>query len=88
LIFHTSCLNFKAQIKPWVLFIKDLKEEMIIERQVLEVVLIMSSSCIEDLGKLMDKFITHILFLVTFELNIIDKEKKMHFMWDDRLIQR
>jgi protein-arginine kinase activator protein McsA len=36
----------------------------------------MSSSCIEDLGKLVDKLITFVLFLATLELNIVDKEKK------------
>jgi len=38
--------------------------------------MVMSSSCIKYLGKLVDKLITFILFLATFELNIIDKEKK------------
>jgi hypothetical protein len=36
----------------------------------------MRSFYIEDLRKLMDKLITHILFLATLELNIINKEKK------------
>jgi hypothetical protein len=77
LLLHTSCLNFSIQIKPWVPFIGDLKEETILERQVLEVVLVMSSSCIENLIKLMDKLITRIFFLVALELNIINiKEKK------------
>jgi hypothetical protein len=76
LLFHTSCLNFNAQIKPWVLFIGDLKEETILERQVLEAILVMSSSYIEGLRKLMDKLITHILFLASLELNIIDKKNK------------
>jgi hypothetical protein len=76
LLFHISCVNFSAQIKPWVLFIGDLKEEAILEGQVLKVVLVMSSSCIEDLSKLMDKLVTHILFLVALELNIVDREKK------------
>jgi len=91
LLFHTSRLNFNAQIKPWILFIRDVKEETILERQVLEVVLVMSSSCIKDLGKLMGKLImTLILFLTTLELNIIHREKKkeMQLMWDDRLIRR
>jgi hypothetical protein len=35
----------------------------------------MSSSCIEDLIKLVDKLIAFILFLATLELNIVDKEK-------------
>jgi len=76
LFFHTSCPNFSAQIKPWVLFIGDLKEETILERQVIEVVLVMNSFCIEDLGKFMDKFITCICFLAALELNIVDREKK------------
>jgi hypothetical protein len=61
-----------------------------IERQVLEVVQVMISFYIEDLGKLMDKHITCILFFATLELNIIDKEKtnKMRFMWDNKLIRR
>jgi len=59
-----------------VLFIRDLKKKTIIERQVLEVVLVMRSFYIEDLRKLMDKLITHILFLATLELNIINREKK------------
>jgi hypothetical protein len=48
----------------------------------------MSSSCIKDLGKLVDKLIVLILFLATLELNIVDKERKnrMQFMWDDRSI--
>jgi hypothetical protein len=75
LLFHTSYLNFNTQIKPWVLFIRDLKEETILERQVLEAILVMSSSYIEGLRKLMDKLITHILFLASLELNIIDIEK-------------
>jgi hypothetical protein len=37
----------------------------------------MSSSCIEDLGNLVDKLIALIIFLATLELNIIDKEKKI-----------
>jgi hypothetical protein len=76
LLLHTSCLNSNLQIKPWVLFIGDLREETILERQVLQVVLVMSSSYIEDLGKLMDKLITHIFFLVALELNIVDIEKQ------------
>jgi hypothetical protein len=52
------------------------KEETILERQVLKVVRIMSSSYIKDLGKLMDKIIACILFFATLELNIVDKEKK------------
>jgi len=36
----------------------------------------MSSSCIEDLGKLVDMLIAFILFLATLELNIVNKEKK------------
>jgi hypothetical protein len=36
----------------------------------------MSSSYIEDLGKLMDKPIVYILFFATLELNIVDKENK------------
>jgi hypothetical protein len=68
--------NSSVQIKPWVLFIGDLKEKTILEKQVVEVVLvIMSSSCTKDLGKLMDKCITHNLFLVALEINIIDKGK-------------
>jgi hypothetical protein len=37
--------------------------------------MVMSSSYIEDLGKLVDKLITFILFLATLQLNIVDKEK-------------
>jgi hypothetical protein len=61
------------------------KEEKILERQVLKVVLVMSSSYIEDLGKLVDKLIIDILFLTTLELNIINRERKkrMQFMWED-----
>jgi hypothetical protein len=73
-----------------VLFIRDLKKKTIIERQVLEVVLVMRSFYIEDLRKLMDKLITHILFLATLELNIINREKKtrcnscgMAYRYDD-----
>jgi hypothetical protein len=47
--------------------------------------MVMSSSCIEDLGKLVDKLIALILFLATLELNIIDKNR-MQFMWDNRSI--
>jgi len=36
----------------------------------------MSSSCIEDLGKLVDKLMVDMLFLATLELNITNKEKK------------
>jgi hypothetical protein len=36
----------------------------------------MNSSCIEDLGKLVDKLIALILFLAALELNIVDREKK------------
>jgi hypothetical protein len=36
----------------------------------------MSSSCIEDLGKLVDKFMVDILFFARLELNIINKAKK------------
>jgi hypothetical protein len=48
----------------------------------------MNSSCTKDLGKLVDKLITFILFLAALELNIIDRGKKnrMQFMWDDRSI--
>jgi hypothetical protein len=89
LLLHIPCLNSSVQIKPWVLFIGDLKEETILEIQVVKVVLVMNSSCTEDLGKLMDKLITHILFLAALELNIINKgKKKMQFMWDDKSIQR
>jgi hypothetical protein len=90
LLLHISCLNFSVQIKPWVLFIGNLKEETIFERQVVEDNLVMNSSCTKDLGKLMDKLITHILFLATLELTIIDKGKKnkMQFMWDAKSIQQ
>jgi hypothetical protein len=36
----------------------------------------MSSSCIEDLGKVVDKLIVDILFLVALELNIVNRGKK------------
>jgi len=36
----------------------------------------MNSSYTKDLGKFMDKFNTHILFLVALEVNIIDKKNK------------
>jgi hypothetical protein len=51
-------------------------EETILERQVLEVVRVIFSSYIKDLGKLMDKPIACILFFATLELNIVDKENK------------
>jgi hypothetical protein len=44
----------------------------------------MSSSCIEDLGKLVDKFMVDILFFARLELNIINREKKqdtIHVGW-------
>jgi hypothetical protein len=34
--------------------------------------MVMSSSSIEDLNKLMDKLITHMFFLIALELNIVD----------------
>jgi hypothetical protein len=90
LLLHITYLNSSVQIKPWVLFIGDLKEETNLERQIVEVVLFVSSSCTKDFGKLMDKLIIHILFLATLELNIIDKgkENRMQFMCDDKSIQR
>jgi hypothetical protein len=36
----------------------------------------MSSSCIEDLGKLVDKLMVDMLFLATLELNIANRGKK------------
>jgi hypothetical protein len=78
LLFHTSCLHSSAQIKPWVPFIGDLRKETILEKQVLEV-LVMSSSCTKDLGKFMDKLIIHILFFIALELNIVDKGKKKQY---------
>jgi len=38
--------------------------------------MVMSSSCIEDLSKLVDKLIALILFLATLELNIVDRKKR------------
>jgi hypothetical protein len=38
----------------------------------------MNSSCIEDLGKLVDKLMANILFLATLELNIVNREEKKH----------
>jgi len=66
------------------------KEETILERQVLEVVRVIFSFYIKDLGKLMDKPIACILFFATLELNIVDEEKKnkMRFMSDNISIRR